>query len=82
MFALRALAPDRYNERRQIEVKGDVTHRHFGLMITPQDLLALNGAERGSLERILEKTAGHRGEPDGGAPALAAPVAAAKGARR
>lgn len=64
MFALRALDPDKYNEKRQVELKGDVTHRVVGLMISPQDLLALNDDDRAALERIVGKIADARGEKE------------------
>lgn len=64
MFALRALDPAKYNEKRQVEVKGDVTHRVVGLLISPQDLLSLNKDDRSDLERILEKIADARGEKE------------------
>lgn len=76
MFALRALAPATYNDKRQVEIKGDLNHRHVGLMITPTDLLVLDGADRVALERILEKIADHRGDRDGQAGLIAGPTEA------
>jgi hypothetical protein len=64
MFALRACDPEKYNEKRQVEVKGDVTHRVVGLIISPQDLLSLDRNDRSALEGILEKIADARGEKE------------------
>jgi hypothetical protein len=58
---LRALAPEKYTERKNITLEGDV--RVVGLMIAPQDLLALSGEQRTALEGILETIADARSEP-------------------
>lgn len=58
---LRALAPEKYTERKNVNLSGNVGV--VGLMISPQDLTALSDEQRTALEGILETIAVHRSEP-------------------
>jgi len=69
---LRSRIPATYGDRKTVELHGSVDHRHVGLLITPADLVALDGSQRSQLATILRTIAAHRGETDV-TPALPAP---------
>lgn len=78
---LRARLPQRYADKRQVEVNGHVEHTvQERLYLTPMDLIGLTIEERRQLMGILSKVARNRGEYDAGGtqapndiPALPAP---------
>ncbi|MPY73085.1 MAG: hypothetical protein GEU87_02390 [Alphaproteobacteria bacterium] len=58
----RALMPEKYSERKQLEISGSVTH--VGCLITPQDVAQLSPDLQASLASVLRQLAINRGESD------------------
>ena len=57
--------PDKYNEKKQVQHSGTITHGTAGhLQITSQDLIALNSEQRTALTGILKVIQNARREDD------------------
>lgn len=57
-FLARKLDPDAWSEKRQLQMSGTVEHKHgpadgFGVLISAEDVLLLEGADRAALIRLL-----------------------------
>ncbi len=60
----RALMPEKYNEKKQVQHSGTIAHSAGHLQITSQDLIALNSEQRTALTGILKTIQGARREDD------------------
>lgn len=56
----RMLMPEKYSERKQLEISGSVTH--VGCLITPQDIAQLSSHQQHALADVLRTLAINRGE--------------------
>lgn len=66
LAALRRLAPERWNERQQLEVSGAVTHVHQDALavLTYDDVMLLEREDRNAITALLQKVADARAAQD------------------